>query len=84
MAKRTGTEAQTASTSDGPEAKRPFGAQAQQNGAENEMGEFEDQWEDELESDEEVVDADAEAEDGTCVSGCDNKRMCLDATHAPC
>ena len=49
MAKRSGTEAQTATTSDGPEAKRPFGAQAQQNGAENEMGEFEDQWEDELE-----------------------------------
>lgn len=32
--------------------------------ANNEMGEFEDAWEDELESDEDVVDAQAEGQDG--------------------
>ena len=83
MAKRSGTEAQTASTSDGPEAKRPWGSQAQQNGAENEMGEFEDQWEDELESDEEVVDADAEAEDGACVFLFHKHEVYLDVVLTP-
>jgi ribosome assembly protein RRB1 len=34
----------------------------------DEMGEFEDAWEDELESDEDVVDAEAEErEDGACL-----------------
>ena len=34
-------------------------------GATDEMGEFEDQWEDEIESDEEVHDAGEDQEDGT-------------------
>ena len=34
-------------------------------GTADEMGEFEDQWEDEIESDEEVHDAGEEQEDGT-------------------
>lgn len=62
MSKRSVTEIQTASTSDTREPKRPFGAASKQNGAEDEIGEFEDGWEDEFESDGEVVDG--EAEDG--------------------
>ncbi|KAF7798535.1 hypothetical protein EIP86_009756 [Pleurotus ostreatoroseus] len=62
MSKRSVTETQTASTSDAREHKRPFGASGKPNGAEEEMGEFEDGWEDEYESDGEVVDG--EAEDG--------------------
>lgn len=62
MSKRSVTEIQTASTSDNRQSKRPFGAASKQNGAEDEIGEFEDGWEDEFESDGEVVDG--EAEDG--------------------
>ena len=52
MSKRTATEAQSAESS---ENKKPFRAGSK---AENDddMGEFEDGWEDEFESDEEVVD----------------------------
>ena len=40
-----------------------------QNVAIDEMGEFEDAWEDELESDEDIIDAEAEErEDGACPS----------------
>jgi hypothetical protein len=34
----------------------------------DEMGEFEDAWEDEIESDQEVVDVDEERDDGGCAS----------------
>lgn len=62
MSKRSATETQTASSSGPPERKRQFGANGKQNEPDDEMGEFEDGWEDEFESDEEVVDG--EAEDG--------------------
>ena len=70
MSKRSVTEVQTATASDAHETKRPFGTQRRASDAENEMGEFEDAWEDEIESDEEVVDG--EAEDGAyiCVNVC--------------
>lgn len=64
MSKRTVTELQAASTSDGNDNKKPFRA-ASATGAEEGMGEFEDGWEDEFESDEEVVNA--EGEDGELV-----------------
>lgn len=55
MSKRSVTELQTASTSDGSGVKKPFRAEATI--AEEGIGEFEDGWEDEYESEEEVVDA---------------------------
>lgn len=60
MSKRTATELQTTSTSDEHSGKRPFRAESKN--VPEEMGEFEDGWEDEYESDEEVVDG--EARDG--------------------
>lgn len=64
MAKRSVTELQTSSTSQGqPYAKATTsgGKRDDEVGA-SEMGEFEDAWEDELESDEEVVE-NAEGDD---------------------
>ena len=57
MAKRTVTELQSASTSQGqPYAKASTsGAKRNEDVDASEMGEFEDAWEDELESDEEVI-----------------------------
>ncbi|OBZ78959.1 Ribosome assembly protein rrb1 [Grifola frondosa] len=65
MSKRSVTELQSASDLDGPR-KAPRGVNARrENVVEDEMGEFEDGWEDEFESDEEVVDGEAdEEEDG--------------------
>jgi ribosome assembly protein RRB1 len=60
MSKRTATELQAASISEEHSGKRPFRAEAKN--VPEEMGEFEDGWEDEYESDEEV--ADDEAKDG--------------------
>ena len=57
MSKRTATELQSESSS---EAKKPFGAPSKKP-QDEEMGEFEDAWEDEIESDEEVVDGDKDA-----------------------
>lgn len=67
MSKRTATEIQTVSSNDEHAGKRPFRAETK-NVPEEEMGEFEDGWEDEYESDEEVIDAEAgKGEDGVCV-----------------
>lgn len=54
MSKRSVTELQTVPTADGSGNKRPFRANST---VTEDMGEFEDGWEDEFESDEEVVDA---------------------------
>ncbi|KAI0784936.1 glutamate-rich WD repeat-containing protein [Abortiporus biennis] len=63
MSKRTATELQTASTSDNYERKKAARHESGQAKAPvDEMGDFEDGWEDEYESDEEVVNA--EEEDG--------------------
>jgi ribosome assembly protein RRB1 len=61
MSKRTATELQTAFSS---ENKKPFRGTSQKVQDED-MGEFEDGWEDEFESDEEVVDG--ANDDGTNV-----------------
>ncbi|TCD62850.1 ribosome biosynthesis protein rrb1 [Steccherinum ochraceum] len=66
MSKRTATEVQTASTStDYEPRKTPRGSGSKAEKAQNdEMGEFEDGWEDEFESDEEVVEGkDADNDD---------------------
>lgn len=66
MSKRSATELQPSSTSDfHPSKKTPRGTK-QENEPQDEMGEFEDGWEDEYESDEDVVDGAAnEGENGT-------------------
>ncbi|KAJ7161343.1 WD40-repeat-containing domain protein [Mycena crocata] len=66
MSKRAATELLTPATSAGqPFAKASGSGSKRDNAAPDEMGEFEDAWEDEIESDEEVVDAAAgEDEDG--------------------
>ncbi|CCL98077.1 uncharacterized protein FIBRA_00071 [Fibroporia radiculosa] len=67
MSKRTATETDSSSLTNSRANKRaPKGDKGRQNAAsEDEMGEFEDGWEDEFESDEEVVDgAENEQEDG--------------------
>ena len=66
MSKRTATELQAASTSSEHEAKRPFRAETKSI-PEDDMGEFEDGWEDEYESDEEVVDGAAGDGEYVCV-----------------
>ena len=66
MSKRTATEVQFASSSNSDEhrkAHRASGSKLEKTHDE-EMGEFEDGWEDEFESDEEVVDAEAGNEEG--------------------
>jgi ribosome assembly protein RRB1 len=55
------------STSGSPYAKVPAGAPRREPAAPDEMGEFEDAFEDEIESDEDAVDGD---EDGVCASSC--------------
>ncbi|TRM65916.1 WD40-repeat-containing domain protein [Schizophyllum amplum] len=66
MSKRTATETlsegQAFSKASGSGVRRPAATN-------NEMGEFEDQWEDEIESDEEVVDAGADEDEGMDVDG---------------
>jgi ribosome assembly protein RRB1 len=62
MSKRSATEVVTEGQ---PYAKASSSGVRREPAAEDEMGEFEDAWEDEIESDEEVVDAEAaEREDG--------------------
>ena len=53
-----------------PFSKAPVSANKRELGTNDEMGEFEDAWEDEVESDEEVVDAAANDEDGLLPSIC--------------
>ena len=67
MSKRSVTELQ--STNDGePVTKASSGAQRRVSGAADnvEMGDFEDAWEDEIESDEDIVDGDAPNDDSEC------------------
>ena len=69
MSKRSATELQSASTADSHERKRHARGSTLEKLPENEIGEFEDHWEDEYESDEEVVDAaEKDGEDGMYVS----------------
>ncbi|KAH9937378.1 glutamate-rich WD repeat-containing protein [Fomitopsis serialis] len=59
MVKRTATELQATTSADTAPRKVPRGSERKENVArEEEMGKFEDDWEDEYESDEEVVDDD--------------------------
>ncbi|KAJ6621103.1 glutamate-rich WD repeat-containing protein [Mycena sp. CBHHK59/15] len=66
MSKRSATELLTPATTPGqPFTKASGSGSKRENVSQDDMGEFEDAWEDELESDEEVVNAeDAEDEDG--------------------
>ena len=69
MAKRTASEFLAASGADDGQAsaKAPASKPRRVPESVDEMGEFEDAWEDELESDEDVVDAGDDAEGGVCV-----------------
>lgn len=63
MSKRSAT--QVLNPSDEQASKRPSGSAPNHKSENDEMGEFEDAWEDEIESDGEVVDAEAaEGEEG--------------------
>ena len=67
MSKRSATELVSSATHEGkPLSKAHVSGPKREEIPPNEMGEFEDAWEDELESDEDVVDAeeDEEREDG--------------------
>lgn len=64
MSKRSATETLTTTQHDGQPFNKASGSGAKRENVTNdEMGEFEDAWEDEIESDEEVVDAEAEQND---------------------
>ena len=69
MSKRSATEVNATSEGHGEPRKTPRGESKQrEHVADDEMGEFEDAWEDELESDEEVVDSEVQkGEDGMCI-----------------
>jgi ribosome assembly protein RRB1 len=69
MSKRTAAELQHHAIQAGQSySKVSAGGEKRENAATDEIGEFEDAWEDELESDEDVVDAEAEErEDGACL-----------------
>jgi hypothetical protein len=66
MSKRTVTEIQSPAKAEGqPFSKASASGSKRENVSHDEMGDFEDAWEDDIESDEEVVDADdAEDENG--------------------
>lgn len=66
MSKRSATELLNPATTAGQAFTKASGSGSKRdNVAPDDMGEFEDAWEDEIESDEEVVDArDGEDEDG--------------------
>lgn len=69
MSKRSVTE--VVSSNDGQAFTKKSGSGSRREIiAEGEMGEFEDAWEDEIEEDEDVIDAEAESqEDGATFSG---------------
>jgi ribosome assembly protein RRB1 len=69
MSKRTATELESSTRTGEPFQKSSGSGQKRENVKADEMGEFEDAWEDEIESDEEVVDADVQGEDGALESG---------------
>jgi len=64
MSKRSATELETSAKTGEPFSKASGIGQKRENVIPDEMGEFEDAWEDEIESDEEVIDAEAQNEDG--------------------
>jgi ribosome assembly protein RRB1 len=68
MPKRTASDALLNGQVDQPFNKMPATGIRREAHSVDEMGEFEDAWEDEIESDQEVVDADEEREDGGCAS----------------
>jgi ribosome assembly protein RRB1 len=66
MSKRSVTEVQSTSTHGQPYAKVSVGGAKRENAAPEDIGEFEDAWEDEVDdSEEEVVDSHAKNDDGT-------------------
>ena len=69
MPKRAAVELQHHAIHSGqPYNKACGGGEKRESAAIDEMGEFEDAWEDEIESDEEILDAEVEEhEDGACL-----------------
>lgn len=68
MSKRSATELQVAASGQAY-LKASRSGTKRENARQDEMGEFEDAWEDEIESDEDAVDAEAgQAEDGSFFS----------------
>jgi ribosome assembly protein RRB1 len=69
MSKRTATEPSSTSVIQGQAFQKASGSGAKRENVQiDEMGEFEDAWEDELQSDEDVVDTEAaEREDGAFI-----------------
>lgn len=68
MPKRTASDALLNGLADQPFNKMPATGIRRETYSVDEMGEFEDAWEDEIESDQEVVDVDEERDDGGCAS----------------
>ena len=68
MPKRTASDALLNGQADQPFNKMSATGSRRETHSIDEMGEFEDAWEDEIESDQEVVDVDEEREDGGCAS----------------
>ena len=68
MPKRTANDALLNVQADQPFNKMPATGIRRETLSIDEMGEFEDAWEDEIESDQEVVDDEKEREDGGCTS----------------
>lgn len=64
MSKRTATEIELSAGNGEPFSKASGSGQRRENVTVDEMGEFEDAWEDEIESDEDAIDAEAQGEDG--------------------
>lgn len=64
MSKRSATELETSAKTGAPFSKASGSGQKREIVITDEMGEFEDAWEDEIESDEEVIDAEVQDEDG--------------------
>lgn len=68
MPKRTASDALLNGQANQPFNKMPATGIRRETHPIDEMGEFEDAWEDEIESDQEVVDVDEERDDGGCAS----------------
>ena len=67
MSKRSATELETSEKTGAPFSKASGSGQKREIVITDEMGEFEDAWEDEIESDEEVIDAEVQDEDGALI-----------------
>ena len=67
MSKRSAIELETSSKIGEPYSKASGSGHKRENVTMDEMGEFEDAWEDEIESDEEVIDAEVQDEDGVFI-----------------